>query len=82
MRVTVEFYGGLRELAGAECLALDMPGETVGDALGELCRHKPALREQLPRIACAIGDHLVQRGDTLHEGSVLALIPPVSGGSA
>jgi molybdopterin converting factor small subunit len=82
MRVTVEFYGVLRQLTGVESLQLDTPDGTVASVLEQLCRQQPRLGEQLPRVACAIGNDLVRRDARLSEGSILALIPPVSGGSA
>lgn len=80
MRITVEFYGMLRQLAGSDQLQIDIDGTTVAEALDALCRQQPALAPQLPRTACAIGSHLVRRNDRLKENDTLALIPPVSGG--
>lgn len=80
MRITIEFYGMLRQLAGAARIDVDLTGATVADALDELRRLNPALSPQLPRTACAVGSNLVRRADSLQDGDVLALIPPVSGG--
>ncbi|MGH8458694.1 MAG: MoaD/ThiS family protein [Nevskiales bacterium] len=80
MRVTVEFYGVLRQVMGGERTSLELPGATVAEALEQLCRQQPRLTEQLPRVACAVGSNLVRREDALSEGCTLALIPPVSGG--
>lgn len=77
----IEFYGVLRELAGAEAMELPpVPGETVGEALARLARQKPALAPQLERAACAVGDTLVRRGEPAPAAEPLVLLPPVSGG--
>jgi sulfur-carrier protein len=80
MRITIEFHGVLRQLAGDERCVVELPGGTVADALALLCRQQPQLAERLPRVACAIGSELVSRQHRLADDSTLALIPPVSGG--
>ena len=80
MRIRIEFYGMLCQLTGRDSTTLELTGSTVADALNEICRQQPNLSAQLPRIACAVGDNLVQRADTMRDGDTLALIPPVSGG--
>lgn len=81
MRITVEFHGLLRPLAGTLSRELDFPGSTVAEALECLCTELPQLRAQLPRIACALDDELATPEQPLADSKVLALIPPVSGGS-
>jgi sulfur-carrier protein len=81
MRVTVEFYGVLRQVMGSDTLVVDADVETVGQVLDQLCLQQPQLAGQLPRVACAIGSDLVRREAHMTDGSTLALIPPVSGGS-
>jgi molybdopterin synthase sulfur carrier subunit len=80
MRITVEYYGLLRQLMGAERTDVELNGTTIAEALDQLCRQQPLLAEQLPRVACAIGCELVGREGRLTDGCTLVLIPPVSGG--
>jgi len=77
----IEFYGVLREAAGSDHLDVETaPSVTVGEVLAVLCRRVPALEGHLPRVACAVGDEMVLRGDRLGADQTLALLPPVSGG--
>ena len=81
MQITFEFFGVLERLAGASALQLDLDdGVTVEDALNELAQKAPNLAETLNRSACAVGDTLVARSESLTAGTRLALLPPVAGG--
>lgn len=80
MKIFVELHGVLRRLAGAEQLPVEVPdGATVGEALNHLPGPAEFLR-RLENCACAMGDQLVSRSQSLAEGDALVLIPPVSGG--
>lgn len=81
MRITVEFYGVLNQLMGRERMTLESVGTTVAEVLEQLHQEKPQMKEQMPRLACAINNDLVHREHPLTEDCTLALIPPVSGGS-
>lgn len=77
----VEFFGVLKEVVGAERLALDFePPVTIAEVLSRLLADYPAMQAHLPRVACAVGDEVKSRQDLLHTGEVLVLLPPVSGG--
>lgn len=81
MRVTVEFYGVLRQLTGETERALELTsGASVVELYAALGQRYPDLRARLAATACAAGDTLVPRHTVLSEGQRLALIPPVSGG--
>ncbi|MBA1147777.1 MoaD/ThiS family protein [Ectothiorhodospiraceae bacterium WFHF3C12] len=77
----IEFYGVLAEVAGTRkmTLAADEARDVQG-VLDALEQRLPALSGHLPRVACAVGDELVMRGETVNAGDTLALLPPVSGG--
>ena len=78
MHVTVRLFAGLRERAGADRLALELPaGACVADALA-------AMREvigEMP-VVMAVNQEYADRAHGLAAGDELALIPPVSGGAA
>lgn len=77
----VELYGVLREAAGRDCVELAMDGPArVEEVLAALTRAYPAIEPHLPRVACAVGDEMVSRGDAVPDGRTLVLLPPVSGG--
>jgi molybdopterin synthase catalytic subunit len=77
MNVTVRLFAGLRERAGCDQLALELPeGARVSDALsrmGDLIRDVP--------VVMAVNHEYADDGYSLEAGDELALIPPVSGGS-
>lgn len=77
----VEFYGVLTEAVGARYLDIEVTGSrTVQDILDRLQTTVPELGHHLPRVACAVGDEMVMRGDSLDADATLVLLPPVSGG--
>jgi molybdopterin synthase sulfur carrier subunit len=79
--ITFEFHGQLLRLAGAGEYAMTLAQTTtVGDALAQLAGERPELAGALARCACAIGDRLALRRETLHGDERLALLPPVAGG--
>ena len=77
MNVTVRLFAGLRERAGADEVALELPdGSRVGDALERM----DALIAGVP-VVMAVNQEYAEPGQSLAAGDELALIPPVSGGS-
>jgi molybdopterin converting factor small subunit len=82
MKVSVEFCGVLRQLAGMTRTDVETPTEspTAADVLGLLAQGIPALEIRLANTACAIGTEVVPRSTIIRSGESLVLIPPVSGG--
>lgn len=77
----VELYGVLQQAAQAKALELpSQPGETVAAFLARLAQAVPLLAPHLERCACAVGDELIPRGETLPAYATVAVLPPVSGG--
>jgi MoaE-MoaD fusion protein len=83
MRVRILFFGMLKDLAGKSSDALDMDeNATVGDVL-ELCAKQiPRLKDALPSLAVAVNQQYAGAETTLNSNDEVALLPPVSGGSA
>jgi molybdopterin synthase catalytic subunit len=76
MNVTVRLFAGLRERAGADHVALDLPDDArVGDALQRM----DALIAGVP-VVMAVNQEYADAEQSLSSGDELALIPPVSGG--
>src|SRR6201994_405315 len=77
MNVTVRLFAALRERAGCDEVALELPdGARVADALaqmGDIVRDVP--------VVMAVNQEYADDGYSLAPGDELALIPPVSGGS-
>jgi molybdopterin synthase catalytic subunit len=77
MNVTVRLFAGLRERAGTDRLALELPdGARVGDALAKM----QDLIRDVP-VVMAVNQEYADDAQDLQTGDELALIPPVSGGS-
>jgi molybdenum cofactor biosynthesis protein MoaC/molybdopterin converting factor subunit 1 len=82
--IQVRLFAMLRERAGRDSFELELPeGATVGDAMALLGR-EPGLSELLGRlpVRAARNREYVDDDEALEPGDELALIPPVSGGSA
>jgi len=81
MRVRVQFFSRLREVAGVGELECEVPaGATVNDLLSLLYRDHPALREWDAHLLTAIGVEYVSREQIIREGETVMLFPPVQGG--
>lgn len=82
MRLTVTFYGGLKQAVGARAQTLELPHDslTAGALKALLAERYPALGPRLDAVACAVGDELVGPDHPLGDGDQVALLPPVSGG--
>jgi molybdopterin converting factor small subunit len=83
LKVKVEYYGILREVCGrhAEEIELDEgEGVTVAQLVSHLVAQHPGLGPHRRYMACALDTELCADGSVLHNGSILALLPPVSGG--
>jgi len=77
MQVRVRLFAGLRERAGTDELALELPdGACVRDALASMRE----LTADVP-VVMAVNHEYAAGDETLSAGDELALIPPVSGGS-
>jgi MoaE-MoaD fusion protein len=77
MNVTVRLFAGLRERAGCDEVALELPdGARVSDALSRL---RDVIAD-VP-VVMAVNEEYADDGHSLSAGDELALIPPVSGGS-
>lgn len=79
----VKLYALLRDVAGTDELEIPFQeGETVDDFLRRLCRKYPKLLPYINEVAVAEGDEYRRRDDVIAGGFEIALLPPVSGGSA
>lgn len=84
MRVTVRLFAGLREIVGSDALVEefatpDVTVETLRDRLGEA---HPKLGPYLSGVAIAVNEeYILEPGTALHDGDMVALIPPISGGA-
>lgn len=81
MRITVEFFSQLKEIAGASELSIDLPGgATVADLLAQLYRAHPPLQKWDNNILIGAGVEFVARDYVIRPQERLAIMPPVQGG--
>ena len=80
--ITLLFFAAVRELVGEGERRLIVPPHvsTIADLADHLADVIPALRGRLRSVRWARNEELVELGESLHEGDVVALIPPVAGG--
>ncbi|MGH3266265.1 MAG: molybdenum cofactor biosynthesis protein [Trebonia sp.] len=77
MQIEVRLFAGLRERAGADVVALELPeGARVSDALDRVSELTAGVS-----VVMAVNREYADPGDALAPGDELALIPPVSGGA-
>jgi molybdopterin converting factor subunit 1 len=82
MRVTVLFFGVLKEMLAGETQTLDLPrGATVDAVLTHFEGENPQTASIWPALAVAVNQQYAPRNCLLQEGDEVALLPPVSGGS-
>jgi molybdopterin converting factor small subunit len=81
MKVRVQFYAQLRDLAGVSELDIEVrPEATVNDLLAALYTQKPALRAHDKTILVGAGVEFVDRNYAIQPGETIAVMPPVQGG--
>ena len=82
MKVTVLFFAHLREAAGSDRWAVDLPvGAKIESLLEALEDRRPGLRARLDSLPVVVDGEISDRGRSLFEGAEVAWIPPVAGGS-
>jgi molybdopterin converting factor small subunit len=81
MKIHVQFFSRLRDLAGRSEMDLDVPAEgTAADLLDVLYSRTPALREWDKSILVASGVEFVGRDYVLKPDDQISIMPPVQGG--
>lgn len=83
MTVSLRFFASLREAVGQKEMRFDLDdGTTIEGLKARLSASFPKLAAMLPKVVCAIDDEYVSSDERLRDGAQVALIPPVSGGTA
>jgi molybdopterin synthase catalytic subunit len=79
----VLFFAGVAEKAGTRRIELSPePGDTVAAVCERVFQRFPALRAFGETLMFAVDEEYATLQDPVPAGATLALIPPVSGGSA
>lgn len=81
-RVTLLYFAALRDLTGAAEETRELPSgvTNVRELLTHLELLHPALAGRLGPVRVAIDESFVSASESVCDGAVVALIPPVSGG--
>jgi molybdopterin converting factor subunit 1 len=82
MTISMLYFAVIRELVGQSEATLTLPADvtTVGELAAHLEHLVPALGGRLGAVRWAQNEELVPLSSPLHEGDVIAIIPPVAGG--
>jgi molybdopterin synthase sulfur carrier subunit len=81
MKVRVQFYAQLRDLAGIREQDVDLPeGATVHDLLDQIYAQHPSLRAHDKSILIGAGVEFIDRNYQLKSGEEISIMPPVQGG--
>jgi molybdopterin converting factor small subunit len=81
MKIQVQFFSRLRDLAGHSQIEVDTPeGTNAADLLAMLYDQAPALREWDKSILVASGVEFVGRDYVLKPDDQISVMPPVQGG--
>ena len=81
MRVTVQVFARLRELAGSAEWQCEVPaGAAIADVWRAVTARHPSLGAFTASISCARNEDFARMNARVHDGDVIAFLPPVSGG--
>lgn len=82
MRVTILYFAAVRDLVGKDEEPLDLPPNVpdIAALAPYLERRHPRLSGRLSSVRFAVDEEFALPETRLHEGAVIALIPPVAGG--
>ena len=81
MRITVQFFSQLKEIAGTDELGLDLPdGSAVADLLAHLYERFSKLEKWDASILVGVGVDFVGRDHVIRPNEQIAIMPPVQGG--
>lgn len=83
MKISVLFFGVLKDLIGRSTEKIDLPdGAPVRELLLYYAQRTPRFEAMMPSVAIAVNQEYSGVERALHEGDEVGLLPPVSGGSS
>ena len=81
MNVNVRVFAGLRQLVGDSNISVTLPdGSTIGALRDQLAADYPPLDSMLSTLVCAVDEETQPPEYVLHDGDLVDVIPPISGG--
>jgi molybdopterin converting factor subunit 1 len=83
MKISVLFFGALKDLIGQSAESVDLPdGAQVRELLLYYTRKASRFEAMMPSLAIAVNQEYAGVERTLRDGDEVGLLPPVSGGSS
>jgi molybdopterin converting factor subunit 1 len=83
MKISVLFFGVLKDLVGRPAEKIDLPeGSRVQDLVLYYAQTSSQLEAMIPSLAVAVNQEYSGVNQTLCDGDEVGLLPPVSGGSS
>jgi len=80
MRIKLRYFASIREMIGIVGDEVTLQEESTVDALIEKLKMDHARLRDMDRILVAVDGEYVKPNALLHDGDIVALFPPVSGG--
>ncbi|MCB9595231.1 MAG: molybdopterin converting factor subunit 1 [Sandaracinaceae bacterium] len=80
-RVKILYFAAVAELVGAREESFETDASSVEALTAALEARHPALRGRLGQVRLAVNETFARPADPIAEGDVVAVIPPVAGGS-
>lgn len=81
MKITLRFFGQLRELAKCDKAEIEIKsGTKIGDLMWLVGERFPNMREHLKVVSFSIDNEYAAKDTILNEGNEVSLLPPISGG--
>ncbi len=82
MRVKVQLFARLREIAGHDACECEVPaGASIADVWRALCARHASLEPFGRTVSCALNEDFARMSAPVREGDAVAFLPPVSGGA-
>ena len=82
MEIEVLFFASYREKAGVKSCTFEIShGSNLKGLIDKIVQKFPKLHSDPSKIVAAINEEFSDQSQILSEGDIVALIPPVSGGS-
>jgi molybdopterin converting factor subunit 1 len=82
MRVTVQYFARLRELAGCQTWTCELAdGSTIADVWRACIARHPDVEVLGASLSCALNADFSRMGAVVRDGDEVAFLPPVSGGA-
>ncbi|QIZ61811.1 MoaD/ThiS family protein [Acinetobacter indicus] len=78
--IQIEAFGAVKQALPETIQMQCLPGTAIADLLLQLNHSYPVAAALVERCACAIGEDIVPRQQTLQHSTTLVLLSPVAGG--